>query len=131
FLDPAEPTAEGLHIVGVEAVETGDEPGILARGMLLDDPAHEAERKRHPAAFPDRPLVGLLEPRHHVDDCRLAGPVGREDAERIPQLDAERGAVKDHLARLARPEGLADILELEHPMALGRLASRTVLHPLR
>ena len=37
-----------------------------------------------------------------------------QNAKAVAQLDAEAGAIQDHLALLARPERLADILELEH-----------------
>lgn len=49
--------------------------------------------------------IGFFQTAHHVDDRRLAGAVGRQNPDRAAKLDPERGALKDHLALRAGPEG--------------------------
>jgi hypothetical protein len=114
FLQPAEPAAERLHVVGIERVELRDVARVLPRGVLRDDAAHEAERKGDLAVAAHLPLVGLLEAGHHLDQRGLAGPVRREHAERAAELHAEGHAVENDLALHAGPEGLADGVELDH-----------------
>src|SRR6056297_3370131 len=115
FAQIAQPAAERLDVIGVEPVETRDVAGVFHRRDLRDDAAHETQRKADTAAAADFALVGFLEPRHHVDQCRLAGAIGGEDTKRLAQFDTKRHAVKDHLALRACPEGLAHIVEFEHP----------------
>ena len=44
----------------------------------------------------------------------LPVPFGRKDAKRTPKVHAEGNAVKNDLALRSCPEGLADVVELEH-----------------
>ena len=72
--------------------------------QLADDPAHEAQRERHPAMRPDLSLVGLFQPAHHVDQRRLAGARRCEqtgDDARVRVADAT-GVEHDKLARTRR-----------------------------
>ena len=82
--------------------------------MLVHNAAHEPEREGDAAATPDLALVRFFQPRHHVDQGRLAGAVRCENAKRAAKLHPEGDFFQNHLALRACPEGLADILEFEH-----------------
>src|SRR5690606_23161767 len=66
-------------------------------------PRHVAAAKADAAAL-ERQVAG-----DEVEQCRLAGPVGTDDAERFAILDAERDRVGD----LEGAEALAQAVEFE------------------
>src|SRR4029434_1697114 len=56
----------------------------------------------------DAPVVGMIEPADHVEQRRLAGPVGPDHRDQIPPIDVQAHPID----RLHPPKRLRNLLDL-------------------
>ena len=102
----AEPRLERVHLLlhGEERAERAagfleDRPPRMRQAILRQIP--DGERRR----LQDRAGVGLVEPGHHAEERRLAGPVGTAKTDALPIRDLpgdviEQDTVAERLRQL-------------------------------
>lgn len=123
FVNAAQPTAKAFHIVWVQPIKPRDIAGVFRASVFGDNAPHEPKRKGNATGPQDAAFIGLFQTGHHVDQCGLAGAIWRQNPNRCSQGDAERCAIKDHLALCSGPEGFRDRLEFDHLSPLLRPAA--------